>query len=98
MGSSKPNVSPAERPPAASLLRPKRHDCGPEPGRARLRPPSVQAGLTALATTTPGRACLRPPSVQAGLTALATTTPGRAPHSQLTSQAGLTARATTRSR
>src|SRR3989441_8292946 len=61
------------------------------PGRARLRPPSVQAGLTALATTTPGRACLRPPSVQAGLTALATTTPGRACLRPPSVQAGLTA-------
>ena len=46
----------------------------PEPGRAYLRPPSVQAGLTAPATTAePARAYLRPPSVQAGLTAPATT-------------------------
>ena len=41
-------------------------------GRVCLRPPSVRAGLTALATMNPARVCLRPPSVRAGLTALAT--------------------------
>ncbi|PYN00471.1 MAG: serine protease [Candidatus Rokuibacteriota bacterium] len=41
-------------------------------GRVCLRPPSVRAGLTALATMNPARVCLRPPSVRAGLMALAT--------------------------
>jgi len=41
-------------------------------GRVCLGPPSVRAGLMALATINPARVCLGPPSVRAGLTALAT--------------------------
>ena len=41
-------------------------------GRVCLGPPSVRAGLMALATINPARVCLGPPSVRAGLMALAT--------------------------
>src|SRR2546428_382761 len=44
-----------------------------EPGRACVRPPSEDAGLTDPATTEPGRAAVRPPSEDAGLTDPATT-------------------------
>jgi excinuclease ABC subunit A len=40
---------------------------GAEPARAYSRPPSVEAGLTDLATMEPARAYSRPPSVRAGL-------------------------------
>jgi len=48
---------------------------GTEPGRASLRPPSAEAGLTDPATTEPARASLRPPSAEAGLTVPATINP-----------------------
>src|SRR5438105_9572986 len=65
-----------------------------EPGRVYLRPPSVEAGLEAPATTAPGRAFLRPPSVEAGLEAPATTAPGRAFLRPPSVEAGLEAPAT----
>jgi excinuclease ABC subunit A len=51
---------------------------GAEPARAHSRPPSVEAGLTDLATMEPARTHSRPPSVRAGLTDPATMEPARA--------------------
>src|SRR2546426_419885 len=64
------------------------------PARIFLGPPSVRAGLTALATTNPARIFLGPPSVRAGLTALATMNPARTFLGPPAVRAGLTALAT----
>src|SRR5206468_3387839 len=63
-------------------------------GRVCLGPPSVRAGLTAVATMNPARVCLRPPSVRAGPPALATMNPARVCLRPPSVRAGLTALAT----
>jgi copper resistance protein D len=66
-----------------------------QPRRISNRPPSVQAGLAALATINPRRISNRPPAVRAGLAALATTNPPRISNRPPAVRAGLAALATT---
>src|SRR5437867_1390934 len=66
-----------------------------EPGRAAVRPPSEDTGLTDPATTEPGCACVRPPSEDNGLTDPITTEPGCAGVRPPSEDTGLTDPATT---